>query len=47
VEAQFTLAGITEEKTKFYYVLSQLDHHYAREVQDIIISQSQQDHTPN
>jgi hypothetical protein len=28
-EAQFTLAGISSEKTKFYYVISQLDHQYA------------------
>jgi hypothetical protein len=35
-EAQFTLAGITEKRTKFYYVLSQLDHHYVREVWDIV-----------
>jgi hypothetical protein len=27
--AQFSLAGITEEKTKFYFVLSHLDHRYA------------------
>jgi hypothetical protein len=29
-QAQFTLAGITEERTKFYHVLSQLDHRYVR-----------------
>jgi hypothetical protein len=37
-EAQFTLTGITEERTKFYHVLSQLDHRYVREVHDIVIS---------
>jgi hypothetical protein len=37
-EAQFTLAGIFSEKTKFYYVISQLDQRYATEVEDIIIS---------
>jgi hypothetical protein len=30
-EAQFTLAGISSEQTKFYYVISQLDHRYATE----------------
>jgi hypothetical protein len=29
-EPQFTLAGITEERTKFHYVLSQLDLRYVR-----------------
>jgi hypothetical protein len=42
-EAQFSLDGITEERTKFYYVLSQPDHHYAMEVQDILTSLLQQD----
>jgi hypothetical protein len=37
-EAQFSLAGITTEGTKFYNVISQLDHRYAAEVRDIIIS---------
>jgi hypothetical protein len=37
-EAQFSLAGITEEKTKFYCILSKLDHSYAVEVQDIVTS---------
>jgi hypothetical protein len=37
-EAQFSLAGITKEWTKFYHVISQLDHRYAAEVRDIIIS---------
>jgi hypothetical protein len=42
-EAQFTLAGISSEKTKFYYVISQLDHRYAAEVEDIIVSPLEQD----
>jgi hypothetical protein len=42
-EAQFSLAGVTEEKTKFYYVLSQLDHRYAMEVQEILTPPPQQD----
>jgi hypothetical protein len=36
-EAQFSLAGITEEKTNFY-LLSQLDQCYAMEVWDIVTS---------
>jgi hypothetical protein len=36
-EAQFTLAGITEQNTKFY-VFSQLDHRYVREMRDIVTS---------
>jgi hypothetical protein len=35
-EAQFTLAGVTSEKTKFYHVIYQLDHRYASQVEDII-----------
>jgi hypothetical protein len=35
-EAQFTLAGISSEQTKFCYVISQLDQRYAAEVEDII-----------
>jgi hypothetical protein len=35
-KVQFTLAGISSEKTKFYYVISQLDQRYATEVEDII-----------
>jgi hypothetical protein len=41
-EAQFALAGITSETTKFYHVISQLDHRYAEEV-DIITSPPQRD----
>jgi hypothetical protein len=37
-EAQFTLAGISSEKTNFYYVISELYHRYAAEVEDIITS---------
>jgi hypothetical protein len=37
-EAQFFLAGISSETTKFYYVISQLDHRYATEVENIITS---------
>jgi hypothetical protein len=37
-EAQFTLISTTNEKTKYCYVISQLDHRYAKEVEDIITS---------
>jgi hypothetical protein len=42
-EAQFSLAGISSERTKFNYVISQLDQRYAAEVEDIITSPPQQD----
>jgi hypothetical protein len=42
-QAQFSLAGITNERTKFNYVISQLDQRYAAEVEDIITSPPQQD----
>ncbi|KFD46718.1 hypothetical protein D918_09389 [Trichuris suis] len=38
VEAQFTLAGITQDATKFAYVVSQLESRYAAEVEDIIVN---------
>ncbi|KAK3916919.1 Myosin-3 [Frankliniella fusca] len=38
VEAQFSLAGITQEATKYAYVVSHLDEKYANEVDDIITS---------
>jgi hypothetical protein len=41
-EAQFTLAGISCEQTKFCYVISQLDR-YTAEVEDIIISPQERD----
>jgi hypothetical protein len=41
-EAEFSLVGIRDEQTKFFYFLSQLDHRYATEVQDIVISPPQQ-----
>ncbi|XP_046383941.1 uncharacterized protein LOC124154320 [Ischnura elegans] len=43
VEGQFHLNGITQDATKFYYVMSQLDHKYAAEVSDIITSPPAQD----
>jgi hypothetical protein len=42
-EAQFSLASITSEKTTFFYVISQLDHRYATEVEDIITYPPEQD----
>jgi hypothetical protein len=42
-EAQFSLAGVNNKKTKFYYVISQLDHRYATEVEDIITSPPESD----
>jgi hypothetical protein len=35
-EAQFHLAGISNELTKFYHVVSQLDERYVAEVDDIV-----------
>jgi hypothetical protein len=43
VEAQFFLAGISNESTKFHHIISQLDHRYAAAVKDIITSPPQQD----
>jgi hypothetical protein len=37
-EAQFFLAGVSSEKTKFFHVISQLDHRHAAELEDIITS---------
>ncbi|CAG4967877.1 unnamed protein product [Colias eurytheme] len=38
LEAQFHLNGITQELTKYYYAISQLDPKSAAEVEDIIIT---------
>jgi hypothetical protein len=37
-EAQFYLAGVNSEKTKFFHLISQLDHRYAAQAEDIITS---------
>jgi hypothetical protein len=42
-KAQFSLAGISSESTKLFHVISQLDHWYAAEVKNIIISPTQRD----
>jgi hypothetical protein len=42
-EAQFSLAGISNDRTKFYHILSQLEHRYAAEVEDIKTSPPHQD----
>jgi hypothetical protein len=34
-EVQFTLAGISSERTKFSCVISQLDHRHAAEVEEM------------
>ena len=36
LEAQFTLAGITTEATKYSYVIANLDERYAKEVEDLL-----------
>jgi hypothetical protein len=41
-EAQFSRAGISNERTKFYHIISQLEHRNAAEVEDIITSPSHQ-----
>jgi hypothetical protein len=38
-EAQFTLAGVSSEQTKFCFVISQLDQRYTSEVENIITFQ--------
>lgn len=43
-EAQFELANITQQRTKFNYVVSQLNQQQATEVEDIITSRP--DHEP-
>jgi hypothetical protein len=35
-EAQFNLAGISNDRTKFFIMESKLDHQFAAEVEDII-----------
>jgi hypothetical protein len=42
-EAQFFLTGISSEMATFYCVISQLDHRYATEVEDIITSPPERD----
>jgi hypothetical protein len=42
-EAQFFLAGVNSEKTKFFHIISQLDHRYAAEVENIITSPPERD----
>ena len=37
-EAQFALASVTSDKTKFNYVIYQLEYRHAAEVLDVIIS---------
>ena len=37
-EGQLVLATVTSERTKFKYVLSQLENRHATEVEDIIIA---------
>jgi hypothetical protein len=38
VEGQFQMAGISNDLTKFHYVIGQLDHQFATEVEDIIVN---------
>jgi hypothetical protein len=44
-EAQFALASVTSEKTKFNHVISQLEYRHAAEVEDIIISSAEEAYT--
>jgi len=36
LEGQFALLSITQDTTKFYYVISHLENKYAAEVEDVI-----------
>jgi hypothetical protein len=37
-DSQFTLAGISDERTRFHHITSQLEQRYTAEVEGIIIS---------
>jgi hypothetical protein len=43
-EAQFSIAGITQDLTKFHYIISHLDQRHAEEIEDLIASLPQ--HNP-
>ncbi|XP_015440032.1 PREDICTED: uncharacterized protein LOC107194838 [Dufourea novaeangliae] len=43
IEAQFAINGVTADTTKFYYVMAQLEHKYALEVQDIFANPPEKD----
>lgn len=43
IEGQFFISGITADTTKFYHVISKLDHQYAAEVKDIITAPPRED----
>jgi len=43
VESRFELAAITRQRTKFNYVVSQLNQQQAAEVEDIVISPPEQE----
>lgn len=43
IEANFILSGIKDEETKFLHVISQLEHRYAAEVEDLICSPPSKD----
>lgn len=38
IEGQFTIANISSDQTKFYYVVGQLEPQYAAEVKDVILN---------
>jgi hypothetical protein len=46
-ETQFFLAGVSSETAKFFHIISQLDHRYAAEVEDIISSLVERTRTQN
>jgi hypothetical protein len=46
IEGQFMIAGITNDLTKFHYVISQLDRQFSKEVKDIITNPPATDKYP-
>ncbi|XP_029680763.1 uncharacterized protein LOC115246214 [Formica exsecta] len=42
LESQFTLGGITQDATKYFYVLTHLETRYACEIRDIVTQPSAQ-----